>query len=87
MSDDGNLSNPLCSLWQAALKEEVGLAIVTDNRGLLRQHLYRARAQEANPDFEKIVIILPEKEDELWLVKRDAAGHRTYNQGDLKLVP
>jgi hypothetical protein len=77
----------LIDLWQAALDDEVGIAVPTDNRALLRQHLYRARAEANNPEFERIVIILPENETELWLVHRDADApnpNRTFNKGDIE---
>jgi DNA-binding phage protein len=77
----------LIDLWQAALDAETGIAIPTDNRGLLRQHLYRARAEANNPEFERIVMIMPENETELWLVHRDADAQnpdRTIDKGDIE---
>lgn len=77
----------LIDLWQAALDAETGIAIPTDNRGLLRQHLYRARAEANDPRFEQVVIILPENETELWLVHRDADAPstvRAFNKGDVE---
>jgi DNA-binding phage protein len=57
-------------LWAAALKSEVGIAISTDDRSLLRHHLYKARSEANNPESEEIVMVLPQKEDEIWLVKK-----------------
>jgi DNA-binding phage protein len=76
----------LVELWQVALNSEFGIAIATDNRPLLRQHLYRARAEANNPEFDQLVMIMPENEGELWLVHKDADSPRTDNQGYPKLV-
>ena len=76
----------MLELWKQALEEAVGIAIVTDNRKLLQQHLYRARVEAKDPELEQIVIILPENEDELWLVHKDADSIGTDHKGDLKLV-
>ena len=76
----------LVDLWLAALKEERGVAIVTDNRSLMRQHLYKARAEARDPDLDSLVMILPEKEDEIWLVHKDADSLGTDNEGYLKLI-
>jgi DNA-binding phage protein len=62
----------LVDLWQAAVNSEVGIAVPTDNRQLLRQHLYRAKVESGNPAFDDIVMILPENETEIWLVHKDA---------------
>jgi hypothetical protein len=85
-SDDGDSVDPLCDLWQAAVDAEVGVAIQTDDRGLLRQHLYRARSIADNPEFEQITMVLPEKEDEIWLVKKNANSSGTTNKSNLKPV-
>jgi hypothetical protein len=79
----------LLDLWIAALKEEVGIAITTDNRGLMRQHLYKARADARNPELEAIVMLLPENENEIWLVHKDAddaGGPGADYKGNLKLI-
>lgn len=76
----------LLDLWLAASKSASGIAVKTNNRALMRQHLYRARVEAKNPDFEDIVIIMPEREDELWLVHKDADGIGTNNEGYPKLV-
>lgn len=76
----------LIDLWITALKDEVGIAVQTDNRAQMRQHLYRARAEANNPELDDIVMILPDIEDEIWLVHKDADGTGTDNQGHLKLV-
>ena len=52
------------SLWTRALSHPIGIAVTTNDRTLLRQQLYRARPSE---DFS---IAFPEKEDELWIVRR-----------------
>ena len=52
------------SLWTKALATPIGIAIVTNDRQLLRQQLYRERP---NNDFS---LMFPEKEDEIWIVRR-----------------
>ena len=76
----------LIEYWVQAEDAVIGVAITTDNRMLLRQHLYRARAESGRSDLDNIVIVLPEKEDEIWLVHRDADGFGTDNQGHPKLI-
>ena len=68
------MTETLLDLWLSALSEPLGLSISTSDRKLLRQQLYEVRARAKNPDLERISIIFPEKEGELWLVKRDADG-------------
>ena len=76
----------LLDLWNRALKSEVGISIQTDNRTLLRQHLYRARADSGDPKLDDLVMIMPEQEDEIWLVHKDADSRGTDNQGYPKLI-
>jgi len=76
----------LLELWMAALKAEVGISIETDNRALLRQHLYRARAESNDPSLDGIVMVMPEKETEIWLVHKDADSVGTDNESYPKLV-
>jgi len=82
MPNSGSVDNILVDLWQAAVDADWGIAIPTDNRALLRQHLYRARAEAKIPEFEDVVMLLPEDETEIWLVHKDADSRRTDNQGD-----
>lgn len=76
----------LLEYWIAALKCKVGISIQTDNRALLRQHLYKARVEANNPALDELVILLPEKEDEIWIVRKDADGTGANNQDYPKLV-
>jgi hypothetical protein len=76
----------LLEFWEAALKSAVGIAIQTDNRNTLRNHLYKARAEANNPELDQVVMILPEREDELWLVRKDADGIGANNQDYPKLI-
>lgn len=57
-------------LWEAASKVKVGLAVETDDRKVLQQQLYRARAELGG--YDDIVIVVPATEGELWLVHRGA---------------
>ena len=61
----------LLDLWLQALNLPVGLAIVSNDRALLRQQLYRVRAEVKNIELDRLTIIHPEKEDELWIVHKD----------------
>lgn len=74
----------LLELWEAALRVDVGIAVKTDNRKVLQQHLYRARAEANDPRLERLTIILPDNEDELWLVHKDADTDGTVNEGDIE---
>lgn len=65
------MKNDLLEYWQAVLQLTVGIALSTDDRQLLRQQLYRARTEAKDLSLEGIVILFPEKEDELWLVRKD----------------
>jgi hypothetical protein len=76
----------LLDLWLAALRSKVGISIQTDNRALLRNHLYRARAEAEDPKLDAIIVLLPAKEDEIWLVRKDADSPGTNNEGYSKLV-
>jgi DNA-binding phage protein len=76
----------LLNLWLAALKSQVGISIQTDNRALLRQHLYRARAEAKDPKLDALLIVVPAKEDELWIVRKDADSLGTYNKGDVEPI-
>jgi hypothetical protein len=74
----------LLDLWIAALRSQCGVAIKTDNRMLLRQHLYKARLEARNPDLEAIVMILPEADDEIWLVHKHANSIGANHQGNVE---
>ena len=76
----------LLEFWEAALASKVGIAIQTDNRNILRNHLYKARAEANRPDLDEVVMILPEREDEIWLVRKDADGIGANNQDYPKLI-
>lgn len=78
----------LLDLWLKALRSKVGISIQTDNRGLLRNHLYRARAEAKDPKLDSLIMILPVKEDEIWLVHKDAdeSSIGTYNQSDVEPI-
>jgi len=76
----------LLDLWLDALKADIGICIVTDNRGVLRQHLYKARIEADNPDLDNLTMLMPEQDDEIWLVHKDADGLGTDHKGYPKLV-
>ena len=74
----------LGDLWLKALRSKNGVLIETDNRMLLRQHLYRARAELNNPELDSIVIVLPEQANQIWLVHKDASSLGTNHQGHIE---
>jgi len=76
----------LLEFWLAALKAKVGISVETDNRASLRQHLYRARAEANDPRLDDIVMLLPEQENEIWLVHKDADSIGADNESYPKLV-
>ena len=74
----------LVDLWLKALRSEFGLAIETDNRMLLRQHLYRARSEANRPELDSIVLMLPEQSNQIWLVHKHASGVGANHQGHVE---
>lgn len=73
----------LVDLWLRALRAKIGITVTTDNRMLLRQHLYKARMEANNPDLESLVLTLA-GENEIWLVHKDAGGIGTNHQGHIE---
>jgi hypothetical protein len=74
----------LLEYWLLALRSKVGVAIPTDNRAMLRQQLYKARYEAKDPRLDDIVMIIPEKEDEIWLVHRDADSRSPFDQSNVE---
>jgi len=74
----------LLEYWLLALKSKVGVAIPTDNRAMLRQQLYRARYEAKDPRLDDIVMVIPEKEDEIWLVHKDADSRSTIDESNVE---
>lgn len=74
----------LVDYWLLALRSKDGVLIETDNRMLLRQHLYRARAEANNPDLESIVLVLPEQSNQIWLVHKHADSLGANHQGHIE---
>ena len=74
----------LVDLWLKALHSRDGVVIETDNRMLLRQHLYRARAEANNPELESIVLVLPEQANQIWLVHKHASGVGANHKGHIE---
>lgn len=74
----------LLEYWLLALRSKVGVAIPTNNRALLRQQLYKARYDAKDPRLDDITMIIPEKEDEIWLVHKDADSRGTVNESNIE---
>lgn len=62
--------NAYLLMWQAALSSPRGKRIHTTNRDLLKQRLYKARADAQDPELEQLSLVLPPNRNELWIVKR-----------------
>lgn len=71
MSEPEKSSSNLLNLWHRALKASVGIKIITSDRVLLRQQLYKARAEAQDPELEMVVILFPIKDDEIQMVRKD----------------
>jgi hypothetical protein len=69
----------LIDLWEKARQSKCGIAIKTDNRSLMRQHLYQVRV--GHDEYDHIVLVLPEQSDEIWLVHKDASSFGANHQG------
>lgn len=65
-------TDELIAIWSAANEVDIGIRIKTTERKLLQQQLYRARSELGDDRFNHIVIVMPQEEDELILVRRDA---------------
>lgn len=59
------------SIFNRALDEEVGVAVVTDNPKMFREELNNARRAEGDPKLDKITTFLPNGLNEVWLVKKE----------------
>ena len=68
----------LLTLWQIAAVAKLGIRIKTDDPQLLRQQLYRVRADSGQ--FKDLGIILPSTPNQLWIVHQDADERRTYDK-------
>ena len=74
----------LLEYWLLALRSKVGIAIPTNNRAMLRQQLYKARYEAKDPRLDDLVMIIPEREDEIWLVHKDADSRGAVNESNIE---
>lgn len=66
------LSYATClALWQRAANAEFGIIITINpnDRGVLRQDLYKTKQKAKDLEIDKIQMAMP-RETEIWLVKR-----------------
>ena len=67
-------SLPPLEYWFIALREPVGLILYTDNRQLLMNRLYAARAEYAkggNQELDELALcVSPTSDQELWIVRK-----------------
>lgn len=68
----------LLSLWAMAAAAKLGIRISTDDPGLLRQQLYKARAESGG--YKDLGIVLPAIEGQLWIIHSDADERGTFDQ-------
>lgn len=71
MSNHVDLNPP--ALWSRAKQSQLGVAILTNDRQLLREQLYRVRANSGHVFWEDLVITFPANEKELWIVHKDVS--------------
>lgn len=65
------MSDSFLDLWYAAYATPHGICIFTTDRDLLRQKLYASRASAADPDLDKLSLVLsPTDETHLLIVRR-----------------
>lgn len=58
--------------WYRALQSDIGIILNTDDRRLLRDQLYRARADSCDEDLKQLTIAFVENPNEVWIVWKDA---------------
>lgn len=68
----------LLTYWSMAATASLGIRIFTDDPQLLRQQLYKARAESGA--FKELGIVLPDLPNQLWIVHADADERRTFDQ-------
>lgn len=65
------MSESYIDLWYQAVASPCGVCVFTTDRDLLRQKLYASRAAAADPDLDKLSLVLsPTDETHIWIVKR-----------------
>lgn len=60
----------LLPLWYQALREEIGIAIPTNDRTHLSVQLYKARKESGDPQLERIILFMPNN-GEVWLCRKE----------------
>lgn len=60
----------LLGLWKLALDSPHGIEVTTDDRLLLRQQLYRARAAEPTEMFDNLAIAMIKDPTVLWIITK-----------------
>lgn len=60
----------LLPLWYRALREEIGIAIPTNDKRHLSVQLYKARDQSGDAALQRIILFQPNV-DEVWLCKKE----------------
>lgn len=57
-------------LFERVLESEIGVAIETDNPKALRDELYKARDIAARPEFEEVIMFLPQGKNEVFMCRK-----------------
>lgn len=61
----------MLELWYRALAEPIGVILVTNDRDVLRQALYRARRASGDADLDGLSLVLsPTDDNQLWIIKK-----------------
>lgn len=61
------MSIPLINYWYQALESPIGIIIETDDRNLLRQHLWLARRKAFDPELENLQLSYSHNPNEVWI--------------------
>lgn len=65
------MSDSYLDLWYQAYASPYGVVVFTTDRDACRQKLYASRAAAADPDLDKLSLVLsPTDETHVWIVKR-----------------
>lgn len=68
----------LLPYWAMAQASPLGIRILVDDPGLLRQQLYQARATSGA--YKELGIILPDLPNQLWIVHANADERRAFDE-------
>lgn len=62
------------ALFERALSREIGVGVRTDDPKAYRQELYLAKKDFNDPRYDNLVILLPQGNEWVYIVRKDAEG-------------